>query len=52
MEGEMAFYSQEIERAQNIDWLNALAVYCGNCLYLSMAAEKNKRGVSYASSQV
>lgn len=37
----MAFYSQEIERAH--DWLNALVVHSDNCMYLSMAAEKNKR---------
>lgn len=39
----MAFRSQKIERAPDIDQLNALVVHCDNCVYLPMAAQK--RGV-------
>lgn len=39
----MTFYLEGIERAQNIDWFNALMVHSDNCMYLSMAVRKNKR---------
>lgn len=45
-DGEMTFYSQGLERAQNIDWLNAPVAHSSNCMYIPIDARKNKRGIT------
>lgn len=40
---EMTFYSQEIERVPNADWLNALVAHSDHSMYLSAAAEGKQR---------
>lgn len=49
---EMTLYAQKIERAPNMDWLNALPAHSDNYMYLSVAAEKNERGSSPGSSDI